>query len=92
MTYVWAIAAAMLLVSVVLTTYRTLRGPSTLDRLVGVDAIVAIMISGLAIWVAASGDTTISAAIVVLSLVSFIGSVAVARFRVRDDRMRGDRE
>ncbi|GAA4641151.1 monovalent cation/H+ antiporter complex subunit F [Gordonia humi] len=85
MTYVWSIAAAMLLIAVVLTTYRSIRGPSTLDRLVGIDAIVAIMICGLAIWVAASGDTTIAAAIVVLSLVSFIGSVAVARFRVRDD-------
>lgn len=86
MNYVWAISAAMLLIAAVLTSYRTLRGPSTLDRLVGVDAIVAIMICGLAIWIAWTGDTTISAAIVVLSLVSFIGSVAVARFRVRDDQ------
>ncbi|MDR2280717.1 MAG: cation:proton antiporter [Gordonia sp. (in: high G+C Gram-positive bacteria)] len=85
MTYVWGVAATMLLISVVLTTYRTRRGPTTLDRLVGVDAIVAILISGLAVWVAATGDTTIAAGIVVLSLVSFIGSIAVARFRRRDD-------
>ncbi|WP_132992356.1 monovalent cation/H+ antiporter complex subunit F [Gordonia zhaorongruii] len=85
MTYVWAAAGGMLMAAVILTTYRALRGPTTLDRLVGIDAIVAIMICGLAVWVAASGDTTIAAGIVVLSLVSFIGSVAVARFRVRDD-------
>ena len=85
MTYVWTVAGAMLLIAVVLTTFRAIRGPNTLDRLVGIDAIVAIMIGGLAIWVAATGDTTIAAGIVVLSLVSFIGSIAVARFRVRDE-------
>ena len=59
MTVVWIISAAMLLTAVLLTVYRTLRGPSTLDRLVGVDALVAIAISGRSVWVAYTTDTTV---------------------------------
>lgn len=85
MTVVWIISATMLLTAVVLTGYRTLRGPSTLDRLVGVDALVALAICGLSVWVAYTFDTTVVPGIVALSLVGFLGSIAVARFRVRDN-------
>lgn len=85
MNVVWAISGVMLLTAVLLTMYRSLRGPTTLDRLVGIDTLIALIICGLAIWVAATYDTTIVPGIVALSLVSFIGTVSVARFRVRDD-------
>lgn len=85
MTIVWGLCAAMILTAIVLTLYRALRGPTTLDRLVGIDTLVALTICGLAIWVARFYDTTIVPGIVALSLVGFIGSIAVARFRVRDD-------
>ncbi|MFT3716708.1 MAG: monovalent cation/H+ antiporter complex subunit F [Gordonia sp. (in: high G+C Gram-positive bacteria)] len=85
MTVVWTISAVMLLIAFVLTAFRALRGPTTLDRLVGVDTFVALIICGLGLWVASTLDTTIVPAIVALSLVSFIGSVSVARYRVRDD-------
>ncbi|WP_026919124.1 monovalent cation/H+ antiporter complex subunit F [Gordonia shandongensis] len=85
MTAVWVSCTVMLLAAVVLTGYRTLRGPTTLDRLVGVDALVAIAICGLSVWVAWTADTTVVPGIVALSLVGFLGSIAVARFRVRDD-------
>ncbi|ALG83562.1 monovalent cation/H+ antiporter complex subunit F [Gordonia phthalatica] len=87
MTAVWIISGALLLAASALTAYRTLRGPTTLDRLVGVDALVAIAICGLSVWVAFTLDTTIVPGIVALSLVGFIGSIAVARFRVRDDQL-----
>ncbi|MFC0314360.1 monovalent cation/H+ antiporter complex subunit F [Gordonia phosphorivorans] len=86
MSIVWAISGAMLMTAIVLTLYRSLRGPTTLDRLVGIDTLVAMIISSLAVWVAATYNTTIVPGIVVLSLVSFIGTVSVARFRVRDDQ------
>jgi multicomponent Na+:H+ antiporter subunit F len=40
---------------------------------------------GLAVWAVYSRDTTLVPAIVALSLVSFVGSVSIARFRVRDE-------
>ncbi|MFY2786775.1 monovalent cation/H+ antiporter complex subunit F [Rhodococcus sp. KRD162] len=85
MTVVLAIAGALLLAAAVLTAYRLLDGPSTLDRLVAIDTILAVSMCGLAVWAVYSRDTTLVPAIVALSLVSFVGSVSIARFRVKDE-------
>ncbi|MFC9516195.1 monovalent cation/H+ antiporter complex subunit F [Nocardiaceae bacterium NPDC056970] len=85
MTAVMIIAGVMLVVAALLTTYRLLAGPGSLDRLVAMDTLIATAICGLAVWAAYSGDTTIVPAIVALALVGFVGSVSVARFRVSDD-------
>ena len=85
MTVVLVIAGVLLVSAAVITTYRLLDGPGTLDRLVAMDSILAVSMCGLALWSVYSLDTTIVPAIVALSLVSFIGSVSVARFRVRDE-------
>ncbi|KJF23282.1 MULTISPECIES: monovalent cation/H+ antiporter complex subunit F [Rhodococcus] len=83
-TTILIISGVMLAVAAVLTTFRLIDGPSSLDRLVALDTIVAVAMCGLAVWAAYSGDTTIVPAIVALALVGFIGSVSVARFRVSD--------
>ncbi|MGY5036788.1 monovalent cation/H+ antiporter complex subunit F [Streptomyces sp. 900116325] len=85
MTAVMIVAGVMLMVAALLTTYRLLAGPGSLDRLVAMDTLIATAICGLAVWAAYSGDTTIVPAIVALALVGFVGSVSVARFRVSDD-------
>lgn len=85
MTVVLAVSGVLLVAAAILTAYRLLDGPSTLDRLVAMDTILAVSMCGLAIWATYSLDTTIVPAIVALSLVSFVGSVSVARFRVRDE-------
>jgi multicomponent Na+:H+ antiporter subunit F len=77
-------AAVMLVAAAVLTTFRILAGPSTLDRLVGLDTIVALAMCGLGTWAAFSLDSTVVDGITALSLMSFVGSVSVARFRVPD--------
>ncbi|MFC4375956.1 monovalent cation/H+ antiporter complex subunit F [Nocardia halotolerans] len=86
MTVVAVIAAVMLTGAALITTYRILAGPSTLDRVVGIDSLMALASAGLAVWAAYSDDTTVIPAIVALSLVGFLGSAAVTRFRVRDER------
>ncbi|MGW5435362.1 monovalent cation/H+ antiporter complex subunit F [Nocardia asteroides] len=86
MTVVAVIAGVLLVAAAVITSYRVLAGPSTLDRVVGIDSLMAIAASGLAVWAAYSDDTTVIPAIVALALVGFLGSAAVSRFRVRDDR------
>lgn len=85
MTIVLAIAGILLIAAAIITAYRLLDGPTTLDRLVAMDTILALSMCGLALWSVYSLDTTIVPAIVALSLVSFVGSVSVARFRVRDE-------
>ncbi|HEY5856121.1 MAG TPA: monovalent cation/H+ antiporter complex subunit F [Aldersonia sp.] len=85
MTIVAMIAGALLTAAALLTAYRVLAGPSTLDRMVGIDTLVAVAICGLAVWAVYSGDTTVVPGIVALSLVGFLGSASVARFRVADE-------
>jgi multicomponent Na+:H+ antiporter subunit F len=84
MTYVFIACGVIILAATVVSTYRLLSGPNTLDRLVAVDMLVAVAICGLCVWVAYSQDTTVTSAIVSLALLNFIGSVSVVRYRVRD--------
>ncbi len=84
MTVVWLIAAVMIIAAAALTMYRLLAGPSTLDRLVAVDALVAVAMCGIGIWAAYSRDTTVTYGLTALALISFVGTVSVARFRVPD--------
>lgn len=85
MNTVWVIASALLCGAALICLARLLMGPNTLDRLISVDAMVAISMCGLGVWAAYSHDTTVVPVIVALALVGFVGSLAVARFRVRDD-------
>jgi multicomponent Na+:H+ antiporter subunit F len=82
---VWMIAAVMLVAAAALTTFRILAGPNTLDRLVALDTLVAVAMCALGTWAAFSLDSTVVYGITALSLISFIGSVSVARFRVPDN-------
>ena len=84
MTYVWVIAAVMLVAAAVFTVVRLLAGPSTLDRLVAVDTLVAVTMCGVGTWAAFSLDTTVTYGLTALALITFVGSVSVARFRVPD--------
>jgi multicomponent Na+:H+ antiporter subunit F len=83
------IAAVLLGTAAVLTTARLLWGPSTLDRLVALDTLIAVTMCAIAVWAATSLDTTVTFSLAALALISFIGSVSVARFRVRDVRRDG---
>ncbi|MBO0855618.1 MAG: cation:proton antiporter [Nocardia sp.] len=86
MTVVAVVAGVLLAVAALLVSYRILAGPGTLDRVIGIDSLVGIAAAGFAIWAAYSDDTTVVAGVVALALVGFLGSAAVTRFRVRDDR------
>ncbi|MDA0249763.1 MAG: monovalent cation/H+ antiporter complex subunit F [Actinomycetota bacterium] len=86
MTWVWVAAGVMLTLAAVLTMTRILIGPSTLDRLIGVDTTVAVTMCGIATWAAYSLDTTVTYSLAALALISFVGSVSIARFRVPDIR------
>jgi multicomponent Na+:H+ antiporter subunit F len=84
MTIVWILAAVMLTVAATATMIRLLAGPSTLDRLVALDALVAVTMCAIGTWAAFSLDTTVTYGLTALALISFVGSVSVARFRVPD--------
>lgn len=84
MTTIWVIAAVMLTTAAIVTMFRLLAGPSTLDRLVALDTLVAVTMCAIGTWAAYSLDTTVTYGLTALALISFVGSVSVARFRVPD--------
>ena len=90
MNKVWVVAAVMLVLAAGITMFRLLAGPSTLDRLVGLDTLIAVTMCGVGTWAAYSLDTTVTYSLAALALISFVGSVSIARFRVRDVDRKGD--
>ncbi|MGV0787874.1 monovalent cation/H+ antiporter complex subunit F [Mycolicibacterium sp. XJ2] len=84
MITVWVIAAVMMTAAAAITMFRLLAGPSTLDRLVAVDTLIAVAMCGIGIWSAYSLDSTVTYGMAALALISFVGTVSVARFRVPD--------
>lgn len=84
MDTVWIIAAVLLSAAAAITMFRLLAGPSTLDRLVALDTMIAVTMCAIGTWAAFSLDTTVTYSLVALTLISFIGSVSIARFRVPD--------
>jgi multicomponent Na+:H+ antiporter subunit F len=78
--------AALLAAATVLVLARLVRGPSTLDRIVAVDVLLAIVICAIATEAAYTRDATSLPILVGLSILGFIGSVSVGRFAPRSRR------
>ncbi|GIE81831.1 hypothetical protein Aph02nite_77810 [Actinoplanes philippinensis] len=80
MIVVAAIAAVFLAAAAGMALGRIIRGPSTLDRIVGTDVLLAITVCATATEAAYSRDATGLPILLGLSLLGAAGSVAVARF------------
>ena len=77
---------ALLAAATMLVLIRLVRGPSTLDRIVAVDVLLAIVICAIATEAAYTRDATSLPLLVGLSILGFIGSVSVGRFAPRSRR------
>lgn len=86
MIAVGVITAALLFTAVALALVRIVRGPTTLDRIVAVDLLLAVVVCAIAAEAAYTRDATSLPILVVLSILGFIGSVSVARFSPRSRR------
>ena len=80
MTAVAAVAFAGLVVAGFLCVLRLLRGPSLADRIVALDALLIVIVSGIAVDAARTGEGTYLEVLVVAALLGFVGTVNVARF------------
>lgn len=78
------VCTAMVAVGIGFAFVRLERGPGMLNRLVAMDVITAAVIAILATISAVSERWDLIPVMVVLALIGFIGSVAVARFAVAD--------
>ena len=82
-----AVGAIMLTVAGALTVVRMARGPSSLDRVVAADVVVAVVIAGLALEAVLNHHSTTLPVMLVLSLLGFAGSVSIARFVADRDKV-----
>lgn len=77
-----AMGALMLVLSVSLggCTWRLLRGPSIPDRATAFDMIMIHLVALVALFVVASGALVVIDALIVVAVLGFLGTVALARF------------
>ncbi len=90
MTWVGGVCTVILGAAAALTLYRLVKGPTTLNRTIALDVIVAISVCAMAVEAAVNLHTTTLPVLVVLSLLGFVGSVSIARFAAREDTGKGD--
>ena len=70
----------MMGVAIILAAVRLIRGPSLPDRVVALD-LISILAAGItAIYAIASGQAVFLDVATILALISFLGTVAFARY------------
>ena len=80
------IALLMLTVAALLTFLRVVRGPTLPDRVVAIDLIGVLIVGVIVVTAAATGDQTFLDVAIVIALISFVGTVAYARYVEREDQ------
>lgn len=77
---VTGIALVLLLVAAALCVIRLVRGGSLADRIVALDTLLVVIVLGLAVLAARTGEDTYLDAMVVAALLGFTGTSLVAKF------------
>jgi multicomponent Na+:H+ antiporter subunit F len=75
-----AIAMAMLALGAVLTFIRLLRGPTLPDRVISIDLLGILIVCVLVVMAGDSGQHAYLDVAMVIALISFVGTVAYARY------------
>ena len=79
-TEVVVVCMVGLSIAAVLCVVRLILGPTVPDRIVALDALLYVVVSGIAVGAAATGDSSFLAVLVAVALLGFVGTVTVARF------------
>ena len=74
------IAYAGLAVAALLCLWRVLRGPTIAERMVGLDLLVLVVVSGIGVDIVRQGESVNVDVLVVASLLAFVGTSLTARF------------
>ncbi|MFN3218175.1 MAG: monovalent cation/H+ antiporter complex subunit F [Acidimicrobiales bacterium] len=74
------ISGLMLGAAGLLTTVHVIRARNLVDRAVGVDMLVAIILNSLAVTIALTQDDLVAALLLIIGLLAFLGSVTIARY------------
>ncbi|GAA1689375.1 hypothetical protein GCM10009733_102220 [Nonomuraea maheshkhaliensis] len=80
MTSVYAVTLVLLGTGAAAALYRVARGPTMLDRAMSLDVFTSLSMCGVGAFAVARDDYSDLPILLVLSLLGFVGSVALARF------------
>ena len=83
----WSVAAAQVLLGLAMTcaTFRILWGPSAQDRIVGFDSLYVSGMLLLLVFGIGSGSTFYFEAALIIALLGFVSTVALAKFLLRGE-------
>ncbi|MGC3994240.1 MAG: monovalent cation/H+ antiporter complex subunit F [Propionicimonas sp.] len=87
-TVILGVAVALLAVAAGLTLWRMVVGPTSLDRIISSDVMVAIVIAVVAVYSVFTGNATGLPILLGLCLIGFTGAVGVARLVASSDGVR----
>ena len=90
MTFIW-ISLLIVILSMAGLLYRVFRGPSIPDRLVALDAISVMLISATALLSILFETRFFLEVILLIAIMSFIGTVAFSKFIEKGEIIEHDR-
>jgi multicomponent Na+:H+ antiporter subunit F len=79
----WDVLLAALGVPLLLGFVRLVRGPSLPDRVVALDFMTAVAVAVAGVWAIVTGNPVFLDVAMVLALITFVGTVAFARYLER---------
>lgn len=77
------VAYAGLIVAAVAAIYRLVNGPTMADRVIALDLLLVSLMTAIVVDAVASGDAALLNILVVIAIIGFTATVAVARFMER---------
>jgi multicomponent K+:H+ antiporter subunit F len=83
----WSLALAKVFLSLAMgaAVFRILRGPRAQDRVTGLDTLYVNAMLLVLIFGIASGNTLYFEAALIIALIGFVGTVALAKFLLRGE-------
>jgi multicomponent K+:H+ antiporter subunit F len=83
----WTLATAqvMLALAMIATIYRVIKGPRAQDRIVSLDALYVNAMLLLVVFGIRYGTSVYFEAALIISLLGFVGTVALAKFLMRGE-------
>ncbi|MFG2086797.1 MULTISPECIES: monovalent cation/H+ antiporter complex subunit F [unclassified Spirillospora] len=79
MNTVYILTMALLGAAFLMTAARLVRGPSSFDRIMSLDVMAVLLVSGIAVHSAYWGEPAYATLLLVVSMLGFVGSVSAAR-------------
>lgn len=77
---------AVLALALLLSVARLVRGPSLMDRVVALELIAGLVVGVVSVVAIGTDDPTLLDVAIAVSLVAFLGAVALARYAERSLR------